>query len=105
MDLLDVGHFLRFWRRVQYSFCQRSQNWLAKYWTRLHLFREYKSGDSNLPGGGSTTWVLRVRRWLGVRGSNANGSVRFSTVRGRQLTILLASVMRVRSALSSSWVL
>ena len=48
--------------------------------------------------------VLRVRRWLGVRGSDPSGSVRLSTVRGRQLTILSPSVMRVRSALSSSWV-
>ena len=45
-----------------------------------------------------------MRRWLGVRRSDASGSVRFSTVRGRQLTILSASVMRVRSASSSSWV-
>ena len=38
-----------------YCFRQHSQNWLAKYWTLLHVFLEYKSGDSNLPGGGSAT--------------------------------------------------
>lgn len=105
MHLLGVVHFWRFWSKAQYSFCQRNQSWLARYWTLRHLLREYWSGDSNFPGGGNTTWVLSVSRWFGVRGSGANGSVRFSIVKGRQFTIHSASVMSVRSASSSSWVL
>lgn len=105
IHLLGVVHFWRFWSRAQYSFCQRNQSWLARYWTLRHLLREYWSGDSNFPGGGNTTWVLSVSRWFGVSGSGVNGSVRFSIVRGQQFTIHSASVMNVRSASSSSWVL
>ena len=63
--VLGVIHFWRFWRRAHYSFRQRSQSWLARYYTLRHLLREYWSGESNLPGGGNTTWVLSVSRWFG----------------------------------------
>ena len=104
IDLLGVVHFCCFWSRAQYSFCQRSQSWLARYWTLCHLFWKYWSGDSNFLGGGNTTWILRVSKWFGVSGSGANGSDRFSTVRRRQFTILSASVISVRRDSSSSWV-
>ena len=55
-------------------------------------------------GDGNSTWVLRVSKWFGVSGSGANGSDRFSTVRGQQLTILSASVISMRRDSSSSWV-
>ena len=102
--LLGVIHFWRFWRRAQYSFCQRSQSWLARHWTLHHLLREYWYGESNLPGGGNTTWILSVSRLFGVSGSGAEGSVRFSIVRGWELTTHSASVVSVRRTSSSSCV-
>lgn len=64
----------------EYSERHLIQNWLAKNCTRHHLFLEYKSNHSKQPGGGSTTSVFEVSRWLGVKGSGDLWSDRFSTV-------------------------
>lgn len=72
--------------------------------TLRQRWREYWSGDSHFPGGGSTTWILSVSRWFGVSSSQTNWSVRFYTVREQQLTILSASVISARRASLSSWV-
>ena len=70
------------WSRAQYSFCQYSQSWVARYWTLRHVLLKYWSSDSNFPGGGNTSWVLSVNKWFGGSGSGAAGSERFFTVRG-----------------------
>lgn len=64
----------------EYSERHLIQNWLAKNCTRHYLFLEYKSNHSKQPGGGSTTSVFEVSRWLGVKGSGDLWSDRFSTV-------------------------
>ena len=79
-------HFCLLWRSEKYSRRHRIHNWLAKYRTRRHLFLEYKSNCSKLPGGGgSATWDFSVRRWFGVMGSGEAESDRLSTVSGRLL--------------------
>ena len=103
IHLLGVVHFWRFWSKAQYSFWQRNQSWLARYsspsftrilvrWLKFSWWRQH-----NLS--------LKCQQVVRVRGSGANGSVRFSIVKGRQFTVHSASVISVRSASSSSWVL
>ena len=103
-SFLGCTHFWRNCRDCRYSLRHLSQNSLAKYWTLLHHFLQYRSGRWNLPGGGRVTFGFMVRRWLGVSGSGASGLPRFSVVRGLELMIHSASVMKVLKASSSSCV-
>ena len=101
LSLWGTFHFCRLWRSESYSRRHLIQNWLAKYCTWRHLFLEYKSNCSKLPGGGRTTWDFSVRRWFGVMGSGEAGSDRLSTVSGRLLMTFSASVIKVHNASSS----
>ena len=99
-----VFHFRLCWQSEEYSLVRHLvQNQLAKNCIRRHLFLEYNSKRSKHPGGGNSTSVFEVSRWLGVKGSGDSGSDRFSTVSGRLLMTFSASVIKVRNASSSSW--
>ena len=87
--LRGFTHFWCCWRLKRYSFFHLIQNSLAKCWTRLHRFLQYLSADWNTPGGGSTTFVFIMSRWLGVNGFKDSVSFSDSTVRGWLLTICL----------------
>ena len=100
--LWGSSHFWRCCRLNKNSFLHRLQNSFAKCWTLLQRFLQYRSADWKLPGGGSTTFVFIVKRWLGVKGLAILGSFRLSTERGRLLMMASTSLIRVLRASSSS---
>ena len=83
------------WRFCKNSFLQRSQNWHARCWTRLHRFLEYWSSLWKTPGGGKTDFVFMVKMWFGVNGASESGSLRLSRVSGWLLTMASASQISV----------
>ena len=90
-------------RLARYSFLQQHQNSFLKCWTLLHRFLEFRSADWNMPSGGSTTVVFKVRRLLGVGESGKSGSLRVFTVNGQLFTIASASHRNVWRDSSSNW--
>ena len=95
-------HLWRCWRLRRNCFLQRVQNSFAKCVTLLQRFLQYTSAGWKAPGGARTTFVFIVRRWLGVSGLSESGSARWLTVKGRLLTIALASHIRVLRDSSSN---
>ena len=81
-------HFCCSWRVWRNSLFQRTQNSLAKCWTRFHLFRRYRSARWNSPG-------LSCKQMI--------ADVKFSTVRERLLTTASTCVMKVWRDSSFSW--
>ena len=89
------SHFLLSWSVWRNSFFQRVQNSFIEYCIRRHLFRQYKYGLWNFPGGGNMVLDFIVNGWFGVSGSAVKGSFRPSTVSGRQLTMAIVSQRKV----------
>ena len=89
------------WRFCKNSFLRRSQNWHARYWTRLHHFLEYWSSLWKTPGGGETGHVFMVKMWFGINGASESGSLRLSRVSRRLLTMASASQIYVWKVFSS----
>ena len=61
-------HFQRWLRVSRYSWHQRIQNWLARYWTLYQLLFKYKLDCKNSPDGETIIFLLWVKRWLNARG-------------------------------------
>ena len=93
----DLFHLLRCCKVSRYSFFQRLQKRLARYWIRRQRLRTYIYW--NWPGGAKTIGFM-VRIWLGVSGSKSSGLLD-ADVRGLEFTIDSTSHKSVRSDSSS----
>ena len=100
---LGLFHFCPCCRLSKYSFFHLIQNSFAKCCTRLQCFLRCLSGASNTKGGGRSTFVFIVNRWLGVNGFREVGLFKESVVSGRLFTIASASHMNVVTASWLNW--
>ena len=88
---VGCNHFCLFDILAIYSFFHLAQNCWSRYWTLLQRFFKYRSCTWKGPGGGEGLLDFIVRTWFGMSGTGDRGSLWNMVVRGRELTMDMAS--------------
>ena len=106
--LLESNHFCLSCKVARNSLQHTLQNLLLMCCTCFQHFLQYRSGVPNTSGGGVTTLLFIVNRWLGDSATSLFASLMFSTTRGLEVNVALTSVNKVFRDSSSKlllWVL